>query len=88
MKRSEEFLLKNVGGQDILVPIGAKIMDINSLIILNATGRCVWELLAEDHSVDFLAALLVERFDIDIKRASADVQVFLDDLGQQGLLET
>ena len=71
-----------------MVPIGAKVMEMNSLITLNATGRRVWELLAEDYSMDFLVAEVVEQFDVDIDTASADVQAFLDDLGRLGLLET
>lgn len=88
MKRSEDFLLKNVGGQDLLVPLGAKVMDMNSLITLNATGRRVWELLAADRSVEYLVAAVVEQFDVEQERARADVQAFLDDLGRLGMLET
>jgi len=88
MKRSENFLLQNVGGQDLLVPLGAKVMDMNSLITLNATGRRVWELLAEDHSVEYLVAQVVEQFNVDIDMTRVDVQAFLDDLGRLGLLET
>ena len=88
MKRSEDFLLQNVGGQDLLVPLGAKVMDMNSLITLNATGRRVWELLAEDRSLEYLVAEVVKQFDVDLERARADVQAFLDDLGRLGLLET
>jgi hypothetical protein len=87
MKRSEDFLLQKVWGQDLLVPLGAKVMDMNSLITLNATGRRVWELLAEDHSLEYLVAEVVEQFDVDRERARADVQAFLDDLGRLGLLE-
>ena len=87
MKRSKDFLLQNVGGQDLLVPIGARVMDMNSLITLNATARLVWELLAEDHSVESLTAGVVEHFDVDRDRARADVKAFLDELGRLGLLE-
>lgn len=81
-------MLQKVGGQDLLVPLGAKVMDMNSLITLNATGRRVWELLAENHPVEYLVAEVVEQFDVDLERARADVQAFLDDLGRLGLLET
>ncbi len=87
MKRSEDFLLKNVGGQDLLVPLGAKVMDMNSLIVLNATGRFVWELLAAECSVEGLVSEVVARFEVDPARARTDIQVFLDDLGRLGLLE-
>jgi hypothetical protein len=88
MKRSEHFLLQNVGGQDLLIPIGAKVMDMNSLITLNATGRRVWELLAEDRSLEDLVAGIVEQFDVNPERIRADVQAFLDDLKRLGLLAT
>lgn len=81
-------MLQNVGGQDLLVPIGAKVMDMNALITLNATARRIWDLLAEDRSVEYLVTEIVERFDVDPERARADVQLFLHDLGRLGLLET
>jgi hypothetical protein len=80
-------LLQNVGGQDLLVPLGSKVMDMNSLITLNATGRRVWELLAADRSLEYLVAEVVKQFDVDQERARADVRAFLDDLGRLGLLE-
>ena len=88
MKRSKDFLLQTVGGQDLLVPLGGKVMDMNALITLNATGRCVWEFLAEDRSVEDLVAEIAKQFDADLERARADVLAFLDDLGRLGLLET
>ncbi len=87
MKRKADFLLQNVGGQDLLVPLGAKVMEMNCLIILNATARCIWELLAEDRSVEDLAGEVAERFDVGKEKALADVRAFLDDIAQFGLLE-
>jgi hypothetical protein len=87
MKRSKDFLLKHVGGQCLLVPIGAKVMDMNALITLNATGRLVWELLAEDLSVEDLVAEVAKEFDADSGRTRSDVQAFVDNLGRLGLLE-
>jgi hypothetical protein len=88
MKRSEDFLLQKVGGQDLLVPLGGKVMDMNSLITLNATGRVIWELLAADLPVDYLVAKIVEQFNVDPETARTDVLAFLDNLGRLGLLET
>jgi hypothetical protein len=88
MKRKDDFLLKNVGGMDFLVPLGAKVKDMNCLITLNPAGRCIWELLAEDRSVEEMAAEIAERFDVDAESARVDVRAFLDDIGRFGLLET
>lgn len=85
MRRRDDFFLRNVGGQDLLVPLGAEVMDTNGMIILNAAGRYVWELLAEDRSVEDLAAAVAERFNLDIGRASVDVRAFLDDISLRGV---
>jgi hypothetical protein len=88
MKRSQDFLLKDVGGQSLLVPIGAKVTEMNALITLNATGRCVWELLAEDLSAEDLVREVAKRFDADPGKTRSDVQAFLDKLRRLGLLES
>lgn len=80
-------MLRNVGGQDFLVPLGSKVMDMNALVTLNATGRCVWELLAEERPVEYLAAEVAKQFDVDKDSAQADIRAFLDDLERLGMLE-
>ena len=86
MKRKDDFLMQNVGGENMLVPLGAQVVDMNGIVILNDTGSFVWTLLAEDRSVDDLAAAVAERFDVDLERANADVRSFLDELARLGLL--
>ena len=86
MKRKDGFLMQDVAGENLLLPLGSQVLDTNGILTLNATARCVWELLAEDRSVDELAAVVVERFDVDSQRARADVQTFLDEIARLGLL--
>jgi hypothetical protein len=52
--------------------------------VLNPTGRFIWELLAEDRSLEELVAAVVEQFDVGADRAGADVRAFVHDLAQQG----
>ncbi len=88
MKRKSDFVMQNVAGENLLVPIGAQVMDLNGLVTLNATGACLWECLAQDRSVEELAGALTEKFDVDNERACADVQGFLEEVTRIGLLET
>lgn len=87
MKRNQDCVLREVGGQGLLVPIGAKVRDMNALITLNATARRLWELLAEDRSAEEFVAKVTSEFDADPARARSDVLAFLDRLGRLGLLE-
>ncbi len=87
MKRKNDFIMQNVGGENLLVPLGAKVMDLNGLITLNGTAACVWELLAAERSLDELSAAVAERFDVDPERACADLRIFVDEIARIGLLE-
>ena len=87
MKRKADFVMQNVGGENLLVPIGGQVLDTNGLVTLNATGRCLWELLAQDRSAEELAGVLTEKFEVDLQRARADVQAFLEEITRIGLLE-
>lgn len=87
MKRNADFVMQNVGSECLLVPLGAQVINLNGLIILNDTAACMWELLAEERSLDELVVALVERFDVIPERAHADVQTFVDEIARLGLLE-
>ena len=52
----------------------------------NPAGALLWGALAEGATKDDLAALLVQHFSIDESQASADVDAFLAQLDEAGLL--
>lgn len=80
-------MMQNVGGEHLLVPLGAQVRDFNGLITLNRTAACVWELLAAERSMDELTAAVAERFDVDPETACADVRMFVDEIAKIGLLQ-
>jgi len=79
--------MRNVGGESLLVPIGTRVVTVNGVIVLNGTARCVWELLAQERSLDELAAAVAERFTVDVEQARLDVQRFLDEIGRMRALQ-
>lgn len=87
MKRKADFIMQNVGGENLLVPLGPQVIDLNGLITLNDTAACVWELLAQERTVDELTAAVAERFDVTLERAYADVQAFVDEIAKMGVIE-
>jgi len=87
MKRKDDLVMRSIGGDSLLVPTGARVLELHGMVLLNSTGRCMWELLAQERSVDELAATIAERFDVDELRAHADVQSFVVEMAQMGLLE-
>ena len=53
----------------------------------NQTGSVLWHLLAGGSTRDDLVRALVDAFGVDEERAGTDVDAFLNQLQEQGLLE-
>ena len=87
MKRKDDFAIANVDGEWLMVPLGAQVMDMNGIVILNDTGACVWNLLAEERTTDELAAAVAAEFEVDAATARRDVQAFLDEIARLGIIE-
>lgn len=54
---------------------------------LNEAGSRVWELLAEEQTVDEIAEAITEEWDTDHEEARAYVQSFIGELCDEGLVE-
>jgi hypothetical protein len=55
-------------------------------LAVNRTGKVLWGALAEGASREELIGTVVETFDIERERATADVDVFITELESRGLL--
>jgi hypothetical protein len=87
MKRKDDLRLENVGGQNLLIPLGSRVLDMNGMVVLNSTGSYIWDLLAEERSLEELVAAVVAQFDVGAERAGADVQTFVHELAQRGWID-
>jgi hypothetical protein len=86
MKRNPEYLLRDVADSHVLVPVGAAVSLFAGMITLNPTGCVLWELLAEDQTVEGLTAALLERYEVTEEQARADVEKFLQTLEPTGAI--
>jgi len=75
-----DFVLRNIGGECLLVPLGARVLDVDGIIVLNDTARYVWDLLEQGRSMEEMATAVTERFDVDYEQARVDIQTFLDSI--------
>ena len=79
MKLKDGFILRSVAGETVVLPTGG-VTDFDMMITLNDTGKFLWELLEQDQTVESLAQALVENYEVDIERATADVIKYLEPL--------
>ncbi|HVN74822.1 MAG TPA: PqqD family protein [Thermoanaerobaculaceae bacterium] len=80
------FVLRKVGDTTLVVPVGARVLELNGLVTLNATGAFVWELLDGTRTAADIAAALEERFEVDAEQARRDVGEFMTRLGEIGVI--
>lgn len=78
MKIKEGFILRQIAGEDIVVPIGNNIADFNGVIRLNESAAFLWKTLQEEISKEELINSLIKEYKIDENLATNDVEVFLD----------
>lgn len=86
MKIKDGFILKNVAGNYIIVPVGGELVDLGAMITANETGAFLWEKLKEDVSKDELAAALMNEYDVEENIAREDIDAFLDILKKNKML--
>ena len=86
MKMKDGFLLRQVAGQTVVLPIGGD-MDLNLMITLNDTGAFLWEKLQEETDEAALVAALLAEYDVDEATAKQAVADFVEKLNVHGFLE-
>lgn len=87
MKLKNGFVLKSVGDNHIVVPVGAQTVDFRCMITLNETGAFLWKLLETEQTEQTLVAAMLEEYDVTEERAAADIAAFLGNLRNSALLE-
>lgn len=87
MKRSEDFLLREVAGTLVIVPVGAAVAAFPGMMTVNATGAYIWELLETEQTVQSLVEALTERYEVTEEKAKADVEAFIARLKPTGALK-
>ncbi len=88
MRLKENFELREVCGESVLIPCGIENIDFNSIIHLNETGALLWnEAQAGEFSIDSLADVLSGKYDVTPEKARPDVALFVEKLKANKLVE-
>lgn len=87
MKIKDGFLLRQIAGGTVVVPVGKASVDFNGMITLNETGAFLWKLLENDISEEELLQRLTAEYDISEDIAKADINAFIGKLKDAGLID-
>ncbi len=87
MKIKKGFVLRNVGGECLVVPVGEMSKQFHGMINLNETGNFLWNFFTEEHTKEEAVKALCAEYDVETEIAAGDVIKFMKILQEQGFAE-
>ena len=88
MKIKGDFVLREVMGQSVAVPVGETSKNFHGMIKLNASGAEIWKDLEKGLTKEQIAQKIVEQYDaIEMDEALLKVETFLTKLQDAGIVE-
>ena len=87
MRIKSGFLLREIAGTHIVVPIGERVIDFKGMMMLNDLGEFIWEELQNDRTFDDILDSILESYEVDTDTARADLEEFLVRMRKNGALE-
>ena len=80
MKQNPNYLLRDVAGSTVLVPVGEATKDFPGMITMNPTSAYLWEQLTQPKTEADLVQALLDRYEVAETQAAADVAAFVKTL--------
>lgn len=87
MKIKKGFIIRKVGGENIVVPIGAAAKDFHGMVKLNESGAFLWNFFCKGHTTEEAVQAILETYDVDEKTAREDVIAFVSAVNQPYFVE-
>lgn len=84
MKLNPDYVLRNIAGEQVIVPTGPASQKFNGLITLNTTAVFLWECAEKGLTRQEMVEKMLEEFDVDVASAVKDVNGFSDMLLREG----
>ena len=87
MQIKNGFMLRDIAGQAVVVPLGSRVVEFNGIMTLSESGALLWRKLENNSSFEEMVELLLAEYDIDKETASKDVENFLESMKSNKILE-
>ncbi len=87
MKIKKGFVLRVVGGESVVVPVGEMSKNFHGMINLNESGAFLWRFFSEEHTIEEGITALLGEYDVDADLAKTDVIKFAEVLKENGFVE-
>ena len=86
LKIDKEYVLRQIGDDYIIVPVGQAALSFNGMITVNETGAFLWEQLVKGTSKEELLRNMLETYEVTQEDAEKDIDEFLKVLYKNNIL--
>ena len=83
----DTYVLRQIAGEYLAVPISNAAGDDANIVILNPVSQVIWGKLENGATFDEILTVVITEFDVSKEEATADIKEFLNGLEQAGLLK-
>lgn len=87
MKINENFLLREVAGNKVVMPVGEAAERFNGMIKLNGSGAYLFEKLLAGTDEEALVASMLADYEVDEETARRDIGRFVATLREMKIIE-
>lgn len=85
MPLNENFILKHVGKEYMIIPLMDGGVDFSKVYNVSSTGAFIYEQLGNHKSVEEIAEAMVKEYDVSYDVVLKDVLEFVDQLKERGM---
>ena len=86
MKINSEYVMREIAGDTILIPIGDTINKFNGLVILNELAKFIWEKMPQAKDEEELLNYILDEYEVEREVAKADLDEFLEMLKKENII--
>lgn len=86
LKIDKEYVLRQIGDDYIIVPVGQAALSFNGMITVNETGAFLWGQLLKGTNKEELLQNMMETYEVTQEEASRDIDEFLEVLHANNIL--
>lgn len=85
MPISDDFILKHVGKEYLIIPLLDGNVDFSKVHNVSETGAFIYERLKENKSLEEIATAMMAEYEVTYDIVCADIKEFIEELKKRGI---
>lgn len=87
MKIKTGFVLREIAGTHVVVPIGQNVVELSIMMTLNESGAFLWNQLSTEVEKETVISAMTQTYGINTEIATADFEEFVSTLIEKNLMD-